>query len=60
MSFWHIFELQDDLEDQLTQAQADRADADPTEGLDSALYEAMDYRRKSGLTRKRNTPTTTS
>ena len=72
----------DDLEDQITQAQADRdrADADflvkaqqvvagvladSTEGPDSALYEAMGYRRKSerksGLTRKRNpTPTTTS
>lgn len=35
---------------------------DPTEGPDSALYEAMGYtrksERKSGLTRKRNTPTT--
>ena len=33
---------------------------DPTEGPDSALYESMGYRRKSerksGLTRKRNTP----
>ena len=69
----------DDLEDQKTQAQADRdrADADflvkaqqvvagiladPSEGPDSALYEAMGYRRKSerksGLTRKRNTPPT--
>ena len=38
--------------------------ADPTEGADSALYEAMGYtrksERKSGLTRKRNTPPTTS
>ncbi len=37
--------------------------ADPTEGPDSALYEAMGYRRKSerksGLTRKRNTPPST-
>ena len=37
--------------------------ADPTEGPDSALYEAMGYRRKSerksGLTRKRTTPPTT-
>lgn len=36
--------------------------ADPTEGPDSALYEAMGYRRKSerrsGLTRKRNKPPT--
>jgi hypothetical protein len=36
---------------------------DPTEGPDSALYEAMGYRRKSerksGLTRKRNTPPST-
>jgi hypothetical protein len=36
--------------------------ADPTEGSDSALYEAMGYRRKSerksGLTRKRKPPTT--
>jgi hypothetical protein len=35
--------------------------ADPTEGPDSALYEAMGYRRrserKSGLTRKRKPPT---
>lgn len=34
--------------------------ADPTEGPDSALYEAFGYTRKtdrkSGLTRKRNTP----
>ncbi len=63
------------------QAERDRADeeslakvqlvvngviGDPTEGPDSALYEAMGYRRKSerksGLTRKRNStpPTTTS
>ena len=38
--------------------------ADSTEGPDSALYEAMGYRRKSerksGLTRKRNTPPTTT
>ena len=38
--------------------------ADPTEGPDSALYKAMGYRRKSerksGLTRKRNTPPTTT
>jgi hypothetical protein len=37
--------------------------ADPTEGQDSALYEAFGYtrksERKSGLTRKRNTPTPT-
>jgi hypothetical protein len=37
--------------------------ADPTEGADSALYEAMGYTRKSdrksGLTRKRKTPTPT-
>ena len=67
----------EELEDQLTQAIADRetADeaflakaqlvvngvlADPTEGADSALYEAMGYTRKSerrsGLTRKRNQP----
>ncbi|HEX8707048.1 MAG TPA: hypothetical protein VF723_02200 [Pyrinomonadaceae bacterium] len=36
--------------------------ADPTEGDDSALYEAMGYtrrsERKSGLTRKRNTAPT--
>lgn len=36
--------------------------ADPTEGADSALYEAFGYtrksERKSGLTRKRNTPPT--
>ncbi|HEY0377749.1 MAG TPA: hypothetical protein VGC87_12560 [Pyrinomonadaceae bacterium] len=36
--------------------------ADPTEGSDSALYEAMGYTRKSerktGLTRKRKPPTT--
>ena len=36
--------------------------ADPTEGDDSALYEAMGYTRKSerrsGLTRKRNEPPT--
>jgi hypothetical protein len=36
--------------------------ADPTEGSDSALYEAMGYtrksERKSGLTRKRKTPST--
>ncbi len=36
--------------------------ADPTEGPDSALYEAFGYTRKSdrksGLTRKRNTPPT--
>jgi hypothetical protein len=36
--------------------------ADPTEGTDSALYEAMGYtrksERKSGLTRKRNQPPT--
>jgi hypothetical protein len=36
--------------------------ADPTEGPDSALYEAFGYtrksERKSGLTRKRNTPPT--
>jgi hypothetical protein len=36
--------------------------ADPTEGADSALYEAMGYtrksERKSGLTRKRNPPPT--
>lgn len=36
--------------------------ADPTEGPDSALYEAMGYtrksERKSGLTRKRNQPST--
>jgi hypothetical protein len=36
--------------------------ADPTEGPDSALYEAMGYtrksERKSGLTRKRNQPPT--
>jgi hypothetical protein len=71
----------DDLEDQRTQAQADRdrADedflakaqlvvagvlADPTEGSNSALYDAMGYtrksERKSGLTRKRNTPPTTT
>jgi hypothetical protein len=70
----------EDLEAQLTQAQAerDRADeeslakvqlvvngviGDPTEGPDSALYEEMGYTRKSerrsGLTRKRNTPPTT-
>jgi hypothetical protein len=69
----------DDLEDQLTQAFADReaADnafmakaqlvvngvrADPTEGPDSALYEAFGYTRKSerqsGLTRKRKTSST--
>jgi hypothetical protein len=38
--------------------------ADPTEGPDSALYEALGYTRKSdrksGLTRKRNTPPTTT
>jgi hypothetical protein len=38
--------------------------ADPTEGPDSALYESMGYTRKSerktGLTRKRNTPPTTT
>jgi len=71
----------DDLEGQLSQAQADRdrADdgflakaqlvvagvlADPTEGSDSALYKEMGYtrksERKSGLTRKRNTPPTTT
>jgi hypothetical protein len=37
--------------------------ADPSEGDDSALYEAFGYtrksERKSGLTRKRNTPTPT-
>ena len=37
--------------------------ADPTEGADSALYEAMGYTRKSdrksGLTRKRKPPTPT-
>jgi hypothetical protein len=36
--------------------------ADPTEGIDSALYEAMGYtrksERKSGLTRKNNKPPT--
>jgi len=36
--------------------------ADPTEGADSALYEALGYTRKSerrsGLTRKRNPPPT--
>jgi hypothetical protein len=35
--------------------------ADPTEGQDSALYEAMGYtrlsERKTGLTRKKKTPT---
>jgi hypothetical protein len=71
----------DDLEDQRTQAQAerDRADedflakaqlvvngvvGDPTFGPDSALYAAMGYTRKSdrktGLTRKRKPPTTTT
>ena len=70
---------QDDLEDQMKQAIADRdaADevfsekaqlvvngvlADPTEGANSALYEAFGYtrkdERKSGLTRKRNEPPT--
>jgi hypothetical protein len=38
--------------------------SDPTQGPDSALYEAMGYRRKSerktGLTRKRKPPTTTT
>jgi hypothetical protein len=38
------------------------AHADPTLGADSALYEAMGYtrrsERKSGLTRKRNEPST--
>jgi hypothetical protein len=38
--------------------------ADPAEGPDSALYEAMGYTRKSerktGLTRKRKPPTTTT
>ena len=69
----------DDLEDQRTQAIADREEADeaflakaqlvingvladPTEGADSALYAAMGYTRKSdrksGLTRKRNQPST--
>jgi hypothetical protein len=67
------------LEDQITQAQAARDDADeeflakaqlvvngvladPNEGEDSALYEAMGYtrksERKSGLTRKSNKPPT--
>ena len=67
----------DDLNDQLTQALADRdaADdtsaakaqqvvagvlADPTEGPDSALYEAFGYtrksERKSGTTRRRTQP----
>ena len=70
-----------DLDDQLSQAKADRARADadflvkaqqivagvladPTEGPDSALYKEMGYtrksERKSGLTRKRNTPPTTT
>ena len=69
----------DDLEDQRTQAIAERENtdaaflakaqlvingilADPTEGADSALYQAMGYTRrsdrKSGLTRKRNQPST--
>lgn len=69
----------DDLNDQLTQAIAERdaADeafaakaqlvvagvlADPTEGADSALYQAFGYTRKSdrktGLTRKRRAPPT--
>ena len=61
------------------QAERDRADeqslakaqlvvngviGDPTEGPDSALYEAMGYTRKSerktGLTRRRKTPPTTT
>ena len=67
----------EDLEDQLTEALADRAHADLnvrggleivvnavradlTEGPDSALYEAMGYRRRSerrsGLTRKKRKP----
>ena len=73
-----IDDLEDQLRQ--AQADRDRADedflakaqlvvngvlADPTEGPDSALYEAFGYtrksERKSGLTRKRNTtPTTTS
>jgi len=72
-------ELIDDLEDQTTQAiaQREQADeefavraqqvvngvlADPTEGPDSPLYEALGYTRKSarksGLTRRRNQPPT--
>ncbi len=73
-----IDDLEDQLRQ--AQADRDRADADflvkaqqvvagvladPTEDPDSALYEAMGYRRKSerksGLTRKRNnTPPTTT
>ena len=72
-----IDDLEDQLKQ--AQADRDRADADflakaqqvvagvladPTEGPDSAIYEAMGYRRKSerksGLTRKRNTPPTTT
>lgn len=71
-----IEDLEDQLRQ--AQANRDRADedflakaqlvvagvlADPTEGPDSALYEAMGYKRKSerksGLTRKRTTPPTT-
>lgn len=51
-------------EDSLSKAQLviNGVIGDPTAGPDSALYEAMGYtrksERKSGLTRKRNTPTT--
>ncbi len=51
-------------EDQITLAEVEMivagVIADPTEGSDSALYEAMGYirksARKSGLTRKKKTP----
>ena len=71
-----IEDLEDQLRQ--AQADRDRADedslakaqlvvngviGDPTEGPDSALYEAMGYtrksERKSGLTRKRNPPPAT-
>jgi hypothetical protein len=53
-------------EDSLAKAQlvVNGVVGDPTEGPDSALYEAMGYTRKSdrksGLTRKRKPPTTTT
>jgi len=52
-------------EDSLAKAQlvVNGVVGDPTEGPDSALYKAFGYtpksERKSGLTRKRNTPPTT-